>query len=306
MKQNISLAKVIHLFMAGTLIVFSSGVTAKIYTSEKTATIKGIAPYFNKVGAVGSLQEGETLEILASGDKAQYQFIDEDGDTDNSSATITWFLLDGDTIVAGSEKTGSQFTIPTDGSAVDKRVGFRITPLSSTGDPDRSRELTVMDVTKLGGQNPQGEPGGEDGKPNNSINGPGGVIRPGKNIVYEIQLLDKEGKNIISDNINPQVRNTYTAKIMRKDNGQDYTARYQSSLTWSLVESAASGEPTVTPLPALNGQTQFITQTSNSNAKAKHSVNQSEQGLSIMVSFDDGNDAVADKPKGETKPPKTE
>lgn len=295
---------VIALALAG--ILASGSVWAVLQSSEPTLSIKGAKPYIEHIQVSGKLIEGRDVFIFADSGN-DYSFIDTDGDdsdvgADISLQTIEWFIIEPGTTslpAAGSgfkgksSKSYAIFAIPNDGSALNKRIGFRITPTTSIGDPDRNTPIEVLDISKVGGQNPDGTEGGDHGLPN--VGGLGlydehedGLVDPNSSN-YIIRLLNDANEDILAAGLNPQVNTVYTVQIIGAFNSVNYTDFFKKSIQWKLAESGGTAVD-VEPVAGSENK-QFKTQLNNSAAQARHSTHLSEQGMEIIVAFD--NDPVA-------------
>lgn len=289
---------VVALVLAGMLA--SGSVWAAVQSTAPTLTIKGEKPYITRVGPAGLLKEGATLTI-PKGNTNLYVFGDTDTDTDASIATVEWFIVEvGATALpaAGQGTMGSgadaSFTIPSDGSAFNKQVGFRITPTTSIGDPDTNNAIEVLDVSKLGGQEPDGTDGGDKGIDNPELvdGGEDGKVDAGSD-KYIVSIINEVGEDILAAGVNPKVNTVYTAEIRGATNGVDYTEAFKKSIKWKLAENG--GTATVVEPVAGSENKQFKTQITNLEAQVQHSIHMSEQGLEILVEFDNDPNAAANQ-----------
>lgn len=264
---------------------------AAVQSTNPSLSIHGEKPSIPRIAAMGELKEGKTLTIPA--DKPEfYQYLDSDGDLDTSRATIEWFIVEpGDTGLPGvgtgmAGNGDGSFTIPLDGSALNKQIGFIITPTSGTGIPDTNAPIYVPDVTKVGGQNPDGTEGGEHGTDNPEVidNGGDGLVDPGSDN-YVVRILNDAGEDILAAGITPMVNSTYTAQIVGATNDVDYTEHFKKSIKWKLQDSETGTLTGVLPVEG-SENVRFKTQETNATAQAQQQTHQSEQGMEIVVEFD--------------------
>ncbi len=93
--------------------------------------------------------------------------------------------------------------------------------------------------------------------------------------------------------MNPKVNTVYTAEIRGATNGVDYTEAFKKSIKWKLAENG--GTATVVEPVAGSENKQFKTQITNLEAQVQHSIHMSEQGLEILVEFDNDPNAAANQ-----------
>lgn len=264
---------------------------AAIQATEPSLSIQGAKPSIPRIAALGELREGQTLKIDTNNPE-YYQYLDSDGDFDASLATLEWFIVEpGDNglpgIGSGFPGNGDgTFTIPNDGSAVGKQIGFIITPTSDTGIPSVNVPIYVPDVTKVGGQEPDGSENTEHGTDNPEVidNGNDGKVDPESNN-YNVRILNEEGQDILAGDLTPMVNSIYTVQILGATNSVDYTEQFKHSIKWKLQDSETGDVVAVMPLSG-SENLQFKTQETNNNAQAQQATHQSEQGMEIIVEFD--------------------
>lgn len=266
--------------LAGSLMTIGSASWAAV--TPMTDAIHGVKPAL-KLAAKGTLEAGQVISVDKS-DPVLWQFLDRDGDIDNSLATLQWYRVPAKaTDLSGATKLGAEgdSSITLTVADVGHQIGFTVIPLTVTGLPDRNNMITVLNAAKWGGIDENGTTPEEE--TNTNVTDPGGegvVTDPGT--LNAVIYIDQAGTQELTGN--PQVDTSYYVRIYADAaRTQDVTTEYQSTIQWYLNDPETD---TNTPVNAANAEkTEFRTQATNADAQAQHSQHTSEQGMRIYVEF---------------------
>lgn len=230
-------------------------------------------------------------------------------------AVASWNDVDA-TVLPGAfyqENTVSKaLVIPAE--AGGKRIGFKATPVSEFGLPNKGVPIYAWDLNKFWKQNPPNKPGDcllandecsdkdNQGTPNGeNANGGGGVIGTPDGVV---NIFNADG-TLVKPNDSLFVNSTYYATIQVKD-GENYrepTEDELKSLKWYVTDETGTPVATYTAAdstrvkgtaaeaksPTGFNKYEFSTQTKNTDAAdllKNREPNFSEQGLSLKVEIE--------------------